>query len=57
MMIEILEDHGHNDIEVCITSISSDLNAIINVKNKKIIIKLPDDFNSDKAEVIIQNVL
>jgi len=32
------------------------LNAIrniINVKNKKIIIKLPDDFNSDKAEVII----
>lgn len=26
---------------------------IINVKNKKIIIKLPDDFNSDKAEVII----
>ena len=30
---------------------------IINVKNKKIIIKLPYDFNSDKAEVIIQNVL
>ena len=26
---------------------------ILNVKNKKIIISLPDDFNSDKAEVII----